>query len=428
MPWWGTWCRGSDDVIEAKNNDLERIIVDDRGQSTYRKSGGAGVIVRIRVETCSILAFVVANGMLPNAARAYRTFADSPDVGVAASQVGTPISIELVTTSATSQDLNAFESAIVSAAATWSDPSCSGVDIRFAGRTTTPANREDGRNSVTLVYSGWAASGFPAGRAATTDVRIRSAGPTADIAEADIYVNLDDFEFGDEADGLLDRQGVLTHEVGHLLGILHPCENSVAGVPECSIDDAAHRSTMYPEYIGASGRNLSADDVAAVCALYPENGCPLSCGIGMACERDACVPCANQDCSIACPGPRCEDNSCSADTPCAEGTCAREGEAAGTCVPLGSEGASCIAADDCETSLCLTQLVSGFCTRACGSNDDCTVNQFCARVDHRMVCEPQPTAAGCSIARPANHDGAGRVPLFAMLLAILAGHWRRRRS
>jgi hypothetical protein len=70
------------------------------------------------------------------------------------------------------------------------------------------------------------------------------------------------FTVGDE-DVQVDLVSVVTHEVGHFLGIAH------------SADPTA---VMYPFYsVGAVRRSLSADDVAAVCAIYPPDRSAGAC-------------------------------------------------------------------------------------------------------------------------------------------------------
>jgi hypothetical protein len=83
---------------------------------------------------------------------------------------------------------------------------------------------------------------------------------SADIHDADIAVNTANkrFALDNNVAGGFDLRVVLTHELGHLLGIGHS-ENKDA--------------TMYAgvETGDASPRTLSADDVAAICAAYPPN-------------------------------------------------------------------------------------------------------------------------------------------------------------
>jgi hypothetical protein len=94
---------------------------------------------------------------------------------------------------------------------------------------------------------------------------------TGAIFDADIEVNsfANEFSIG-ESDVTNDLQGVLTHEVGHFLGLDHS-----------SAEGATMRANYDLSNLGA--RTLSADDRAGICSIYSpaaeaEPGCPSSTG------------------------------------------------------------------------------------------------------------------------------------------------------
>ena len=60
-----------------------------------------------------------------------------------------------------------------------------------------------------------------------------------------------------------DLPSILTHEVGHFLGMAHSTEPCTVGGDDCP--------TMNPFYTTGSDayRSLEADDVAGICAVYP---------------------------------------------------------------------------------------------------------------------------------------------------------------
>jgi hypothetical protein len=87
-----------------------------------------------------------------------------------------------------------------------------------------------------------------------------------------------------------DLQNALTHELGHFIGLDHTCylpskrprpiDNQGDPVPDCGADSSAAimATTMYASsQVGDIGkRDLSEDDVRAVCDLFPAGG-RLSC-------------------------------------------------------------------------------------------------------------------------------------------------------
>jgi hypothetical protein len=83
--------------------------------------------------------------------------------------------------------------------------------------------------------------------------------------------------YGDAGCEGMDLQSTITHEAGHFVGLSHPCgENNLPACP--AVDPVMAPTTSY----GSKGkRTLKADDVAGVCAIYPEpsGGCG-GCGEG----------------------------------------------------------------------------------------------------------------------------------------------------
>lgn len=113
---------------------------------------------------------------------------------------------------------------------------------------------------------------------------------TGEIYDADIEINAanNNVTITDDPRHVeYDLQAILTHEVGHFIGIAH------------SPDPGA---VMFPSYApgSTSQRELHPDDVAAVCAVYPE---------------DSAVPCETEPRGGF--GPTCED-------PAPSGLCAAQ--------------------------------------------------------------------------------------------------------
>lgn len=78
----------------------------------------------------------------------------------------------------------------------------------------------------------------------------------------------------------IDLQNTLTHEIGHFIGLSHPCGDP--GLPACSSDPGYVQTTMYPQTTAGdvAKRTLSPDDVAGLCAIYPASGGGCGCGSG----------------------------------------------------------------------------------------------------------------------------------------------------
>ena len=55
----------------------------------------------------------------------------------------------------------------------------------------------------------------------------------------------------------IDVESIAVHEIGHALGLDHPCEN-------CTVD-----AVMTPSYVGYPFRYLRQDDTDGICGVYP---------------------------------------------------------------------------------------------------------------------------------------------------------------
>lgn len=91
--------------------------------------------------------------------------------------------------------------------------------------------------------------------------------------------------YGQDGCKFIDLQNTVTHEVGHFLGLAHPCGHP--GLPACTQsapegEEPYLARTMSPTTnVGETlKRSLSDDDVAGVCAIYPPSGGGCGCGSG----------------------------------------------------------------------------------------------------------------------------------------------------
>ena len=167
--------------------------------------------------------------------------------------------------------------AIHAAFQTWEEVACSYLSFVPLGLTNEWRTGYDlcrgARNANVVMFedAGWShGPRVLAVTFVTYDLR------NGEILDADISVNTDTVRFGflNESDGRIggrierfDLQNVLTHEIGHLLGLDHTePSNMVDGFGwEASL------TTMYSETAPGetTKRHLHADDAAGICAIYP---------------------------------------------------------------------------------------------------------------------------------------------------------------
>jgi hypothetical protein len=114
------------------------------------------------------------------------------------------------------------------------------------------------------------------------------------LLDADIEINGEHFEFStNKKPGTHDLQNTLTHELGHVLGLDHPCypkgppsplptEHTGQPIPPCSLvtNPEIKARTMY----ATTDPNVydmqtpEADDILGICTLYPKAQDPGTCG------------------------------------------------------------------------------------------------------------------------------------------------------
>jgi len=413
------------------------------------------------------------------AARAYRTAADLPELAGTerVRWVNEGVSVSLYGLPPAGLQRIDVEAALRACADRWSAVACSALDISYSGATSVPPAAGDGQAAIVWLREGWSVMGFAADAAATTDVLYqRDADGAWRIVDADMYLNDVDFSWSTAGagDGSRDVQAVTTHELGHVAGLLHPCERGGAdGAPPCSADLAFADTTMYPDYLGVSQRALSTDDEAGTCFLYPSGGCAVTgCPSGMDCTADGCVPgcmgvmcgpdewcgptgCARRVCSTTrcdpgcttgtCGPPRLVGDPCEASGQCSTGHCSDLGWCAFRCTQdagcpagftcevagvwrecqsgAGVFGDACRFASECVSRLCLSGAeTQPICTRGCDETDTCPADFACGLVEDRMVCRPA-AGDGCAVA-----IGARSAPPWWLGFGCVALTWARRRK
>lgn len=160
--------------------------------------------------------------------------------------------------------------AVDSAFREWSTPDC--TDLHFAGRGMVEPGAT-GVNKVVFIGSSW-----PHARDAVALTRTTYGTENGVIRSATIDVNEDVFILRDVSQGCpprpptYDLTAVLTHEVGHVIGLDHT-------QPENYRNHAPSDPTMAPD-VGTcemDKRTIKPDDIAGLCLLYPRGQPSRSC-------------------------------------------------------------------------------------------------------------------------------------------------------
>lgn len=181
----------------------------------------------------------------------------------------TSMPIRYFVTNRAASDVSAaqFQAATAASFASWSQVPTTAMSASFAGFTGAEPVRDDGATVI----------GFQAHEelertlGVTTFTLDRTTGA---LVEVDIFLN-STFAWSVAPAGesnKFDTQSILTHEVGHLIGLGHSLLGETVLRPEGGRRVVAKRSVMFPIAYAVGtilDRTLQDDDVAAVSATYP---------------------------------------------------------------------------------------------------------------------------------------------------------------
>lgn len=180
--------------------------------------------------------------------------------------------------------------AMSEAALQWtrSDPdlaTCTDLQLPVAFHDISQVPPDLARDGVNTIA---ARTAWPYDHVALAQTSLFYVKSSGEILEADLEVNAEDFTWADvtvdTGRGLQDLQNALTHELGHFIGLDHPCylsdvvtdetDNLGQPVPNCNavpFNSPIREATMFPSADpgDVSKRTLSGDDDLAVCDIYP---------------------------------------------------------------------------------------------------------------------------------------------------------------
>jgi hypothetical protein len=305
-----------------------------------------------------------------------------------------PVRYEINANSATELGSAVAVQVINASYASWQAPACSALTSNNLGTTPSAWQVGDGNNTHIWIYN---PNQRPPELASRQTIGVTlSMFNRNGMIDGDILYNGIDHRWvvNPTRNGEVDAQSIVTHEVGHQLGLGH--SNS-------------SQATMYAAYLGGTGAStLDVDDIEGICALYPAQNMPQctqdsQCPNGQQCIGGQCQnqvmnegmigdlcnpgsPCLNnlvcvnggQDnfCTQTCSG-----NECPLGWQCQQ-VQSNQG-VIGLCLP-GQEdqgtlefGELCQNGPECLSGLCASNGQTAFCTQSCVNDENCPDQATC---------------------------------------------------
>lgn len=281
----------------------------------------------------------------------------------------------------------------------WSTPECTRLSVNFTGVTTGSWTSGDERNTHVWIYQRNERPLELSGRE-TIGVTLGLYRGTI-MLDGDILYNGIDHTWTTNPRNQedIDAQSIITHEIGHQLGLGH---------------SESAQASMYASYLGGIGaRSLSADDITGICTLYPHSqndncGSTRDCESDQRCIQGQCVSITEAEGQVGddCSFTECVDNLVCVQTEiqspfctliCEVGDCptawtcqtvrSNEGNI-NLCLPREGDqigqsefGDECESGPDCLSGLCVDDGSDVFCTEVCGRDADCPQAAFCAALE-----------------------------------------------
>lgn len=306
---------------------------------------------------------------------------------------------------------------------------------------------EDGIN--TLFWDEDGSFGLGPGTLGVT-IGSAPAGPDTTVIRdaADIVFNGFDSTWGTTQDdvtgGKVDVASIAIHEIGHWVGLGHPCEDPQE--TQCLGPDD---SVMTPTYPGGLFRDPQPDDINGLVAMYPSvdaSRCDGPYRQGEVCTcNDECVTglmCVDSldgtpVCSPSCSA---DDANCPVGFACVLGAKPTNGAAApGVCLRLGAEAKKplssiCERDSDCEEGVCIATSVVGrtVCRKSCDEDADCPLAYRCIEdvcvaqgASEGIICPEEPEE-DCSCSQ-AGENGTKHTRYAGLAALMLLGLSLRRR-